>query len=63
MATRIVSRTDLDAYRKSFDVAMKVFEASKWFPKEETCSQNQMYDEALRMLVAMINDPGVWLIG
>ena len=48
MAKKIVSHTDLDVYRKSFDVAMQVFD--------------QTYDEVLRMLVAMINDPSVWLI-
>ena len=29
---------DLLAYRKSFDLAMKIFEVSKSFPKEETYS-------------------------
>ncbi len=29
---------DLLAYRKSFDLAMKIFEISKSFPKEETYS-------------------------
>ncbi|MGB5274417.1 MAG: four helix bundle protein, partial [Flavobacteriaceae bacterium] len=29
---------DLLAYRKSFDLAMKIFEISKTFPKEETYS-------------------------
>ena len=125
MAKRIVSHTDLEVYRKSFDVAMAVFELSKRFPKEETYSLTdqirrasrsvsanlgeawrkrryeaafvsklndaeseagetqvwiefavkcgyldrdkaaplyQIYDEILRMLVAMINNPGDWLI-
>jgi len=125
MAKKIVSHTDLEVYRKSFDVAMEVFQLSKRFPKEETYSLTdqirrasrsvsanlgeawrkrryeaafvsklndaeseagetqvwlefavkcgyldrekaaplyQTYDEILRMLVAMINNPGDWLI-
>src|SRR5262245_11642776 len=38
MGKRIVSHTDLEVYRKSFDVAMEVFRLSKSFPKEETYS-------------------------
>jgi four helix bundle protein len=125
MAKKIVSHTDLEVYRKAFDVAMAVFDASKRFPKEEIYSLTdqirrsarsvcanlseawrkrryeaafvsklndaeseaaetqvwlefavkceyldrdkakplyQEYDEILRMLVAMINSPGSWLI-
>lgn len=125
MAKKIVSHTDLDVYRKGFDVAMRVFEFSKRFPKEETYSLTDQarrsarsvcanigeawrkrryeaafvsklsdaeseaaetqvwlqfavasrylnrddakslyhaYDEILRMLIAMINNPGTWLI-
>jgi four helix bundle protein len=38
MKKKVVSHTDLDIYRKAFDAAMKVFDASKRFPKEETHS-------------------------
>jgi four helix bundle protein len=125
MARKIVSHTDLEVYRKSFDVAMEVFDLSKRFPRKETYSLTdqirrasrsvsanlgeawrkrryeaafvsklndseseaaetqvwlefavkcgyldreraaplyQTYEEILRMLVTMINDPGVWLI-
>jgi four helix bundle protein len=125
MGKKIVSHTDLEVYRKAFDVAMVVFDVSKRFPKEKTYSLTdqirrsarsvcanlgeawrkrryeaafvsklndaeceaaetqvwlefavkceyvdrnkakplyQEYDEILRMLVAMINSPGSWLI-
>ena len=125
MAKKIVSHTELEVYRKSFDAAMAIFRSTKQFPKEETYSLTdqirrssrsvaanlgeawrkrryeaafvsklndseseaaeaqvwlefavkcgytnrdtaaplyQTYEEILRMLVAMINDPGVWLI-
>src|SRR4029077_2582237 len=125
MAKKIVSHTDLEVYRKAFDVAMLVFDSSKRFPKEETysltdqirrsarsvcanlgeawrkrryeaafvCKLNDaeseaaetqvwlefavkcgyldrerakplyhVYDEVIRMLVAMINNPGAWVI-
>jgi hypothetical protein len=35
---RIERHTDLHVYRKAFDVAMKVFEVSRRFPKDETYS-------------------------
>ncbi len=34
----IRKHTDLEVYQRSFDVAMRVFELSKSFPKEETYS-------------------------
>ena len=36
--TRVTRHTDLEVYKKAFDVAMTVFELSKAFPKEETYS-------------------------
>ncbi|MGE5195211.1 MAG: four helix bundle protein [Deltaproteobacteria bacterium] len=125
MGKRIVSHTDLEVHRKSFDAAMDIFRLSKSFRKEETYSLTdqirrasrsvsanlgeawrkrryeaafvsklndaeseaaetqvwlefavkcgnldrakaaplyQVYEEILRMLVAMINNPGDWLI-
>jgi four helix bundle protein len=35
---KIKSVRDLDVYRKAFDAAMQIFEASKSFPKEEMYS-------------------------
>jgi four helix bundle protein len=38
MAGKIENHTDLQVYQKAFDAAMKIFELSKSFPKEETYS-------------------------
>lgn len=38
MGTLIIRHQDLDVYRKAFEAAMKIFEISKGFPKEETYS-------------------------
>ena len=35
MAKKILRHTDLEVYRKAFDVAMQIFEISKSFPREE----------------------------
>jgi four helix bundle protein len=122
---KIQKHTDLDVYKKAFDVAMQIFGTTKLFPKEETYSLTDQvrrssrsvcanlaeawrkrryeaafisklsdseseaaetqvwlefavkcdylerkhamllyrkYDEILRMLVAMINRPGSWII-
>ena len=38
MGNLVTKHQDLDVYRKAFDSAMKIFESSKSFPKEETYS-------------------------
>ena len=38
MARKITKHTELDVYNKGFDAAMRIFELSKKFPKEETYS-------------------------
>jgi four helix bundle protein len=38
MATKIRTHRDLEVYQKAFEAAMKIFEESKSFPKEETYS-------------------------
>ena len=38
MAKLVVRHQDLDVYKKAFEAAMKIFETSKSFPKEETYS-------------------------
>lgn len=38
MGNLVTKHQDLDVYRKAFDSAMKIFELSKSFPKEETYS-------------------------
>jgi four helix bundle protein len=42
---KIQKHTDLDVYKKAFDVAMLIYDASKSFPKEETYS---LTDQARR---------------
>jgi hypothetical protein len=36
VSEKIVSHRDLDVYRLGFDAAMRIFELTKEFPKEET---------------------------
>ena len=38
MSKKIMNHTDLDVYQRAFDLAMRIFELSKSFPKEETYS-------------------------
>ena len=38
MGNKIRTHRDLEVYQKAFDAAMKIFELSKSFPKEETYS-------------------------
>src|SRR3990172_8687931 len=38
MASKIRTHEDLKVYQKAFDAAMRIFELSKSFPKEETYS-------------------------
>jgi four helix bundle protein len=38
MGKKILSHTDLEVYKKSFEVAMEIFEFTKRFPKEEMYS-------------------------
>ena len=38
MGNLVTKHQDLDVYRKAFDSAMKIFESSTSFPKEETYS-------------------------
>ena len=38
MAKRVTRHTDSEVYGKAFDVAMRIFELSNKFPKEETYS-------------------------
>ena len=38
MKKKVKTHCDLEVYRKAFDVAMRIFELSRRFPKEETYS-------------------------
>jgi four helix bundle protein len=58
MKEKIVSHTELEVYRKSFDVAMEVFDASKGFPKEETYSLTNQIRRSSRSVCANLAE--VW---
>jgi len=49
---KIQKHTDLDVYRKAFDAAMDIFEASKLFPKEETYSLTDQIRRSSRSVCA-----------
>jgi four helix bundle protein len=38
MSKKIMNHVDLEVYQRAFDIAMRIFETSKSFPKEETYS-------------------------
>jgi len=48
MGKLIASHADLEVYRKAFDAAMRVFELSRRFPKEETYSLTDQTRRASR---------------
>lgn len=52
MAMKILRHTDLEVYRKGFDTAMRVFELSKSFPKEETYSLTDQIRRSSRSVCA-----------
>lgn len=49
---KIKTHTDLGVYRKAFDAAMELFEASKTFPKEETYSLTDQVRRSSRSVCA-----------
>lgn len=51
---KITSHTDLLVYQKAMSAALKVFELSKSFPKEETYSMTDQMRRASRAVHAMI---------
>ncbi len=52
MGKKIVSHTELDVYRKAFDVSMEVFKLSKAFPREETYSLTDQIRRSSRSVCA-----------
>ena len=48
----ITRHQDLDVYRKAFEAAMAIFEASKSFPKEETYSLTDQIRRSSRSVCA-----------
>jgi four helix bundle protein len=49
---KIQKHTELDVYKKAFDGAMEIFEASKMFPKEETYSLTDQIRRSSRSVCA-----------
>jgi four helix bundle protein len=54
MSSKILSHRQLQVYQKAFDVAMRIFELSKTFPKEETFSLTDQVRRASRSVCANI---------
>ena len=52
MAGKIENHTDLQIYQKAFDAAMRIFELSKSFPKEETYSLTDQMRRSSRSVCA-----------
>ncbi|MBX7171454.1 MAG: four helix bundle protein [Pyrinomonadaceae bacterium] len=48
----VVRHQDLEVYRKAFETAMRIFELSKLFPKEETYSLNDQVRRSSRSVCA-----------
>ena len=52
MSGKITNHIDLDVYKKAFEAAMKIFELSKQFPKEETYSLTDQIRRSSRSVCA-----------
>jgi four helix bundle protein len=52
MSSKIRTHTDLEVYRKTFDAAMKIFELTRSFPKEETYSLTDQIRRSSRSVCA-----------
>jgi four helix bundle protein len=52
MSSKIRTHTDLEVYRKAFDAAMKIFELTHTFPKEETYSLTDQIRRSSRSVCA-----------
>ena len=52
MSKKIVNHTDLDVYQRALDMAMRMFELSKSFPKEETYSLTDQIRRSSRSVCA-----------
>jgi four helix bundle protein len=52
MASKIVGHGDLEVYRKAMDAAMRLYELSKAFPREETYSLTDQMRRASRSVCA-----------
>ena len=56
MGDKIVSHHDLEVYRKGFQAAMRIFQCSKRFPKEEMYSLTDQVRRSSRSVCANISE-------
>ena len=56
MGDKIVSHHDLEVYRKGFQAAMRIFQCSKRFPKEEMFSLTDQVRRSSRSVCANISE-------
>ena len=54
MSAKIVKHQNLEVYKKAFDAAMRIFEISKQFPKEETFSLTDQIRRSSRSVCSNI---------
>ncbi|MBI5564944.1 MAG: four helix bundle protein [Chloroflexi bacterium] len=54
MAAKIENHTDLLVYQKAFEAAMRIFELSKSFPKEETYSMTDQIRRSSRSVCSNV---------
>ncbi len=59
---QINSAKELTVYKKAYSLAMKIFEISKSFPKEERYALTDQTSEIGKMLGSMIKKPHSFLI-
>jgi hypothetical protein len=62
---QIQSHRELQVYQMAFQGAMRVYELTRYFPREECCSRQTRVatcDNILGKLVSMIHNPSPWLI-
>lgn len=52
MPKKITTHNELEVYQRAFDAAMKIFELSKSFPKEETYSLTDQVRRSSRSVCA-----------
>jgi four helix bundle protein len=52
MREKVVRHQDLEVYKKAFDAAMRIFEISRTFPKEETYSLTDQIRRSSRSVCA-----------
>src|SRR5690242_10709798 len=52
MSRKIMNHGDLDVYQRAFELAMRIFELSKLFPKEETYSLTDQIRRSSRSVCA-----------